>query len=211
MRVACLVDDLAFDSRLPGELRLQSPMHFTPVDVGRHVAGLVAPDGGEIVLDVGAGAGKFCLVAAYARRAASFVGVELRAHLVTLASRLAEDWRLPNVAFVQGDAFTLDWSEFDGFYFFNPFAEQVLQGGFMLDETIDVDRANHDRYLEATLDRLTRARPDTRVVTYHGLGADLPNGYELVSADLVGSDRVELWIKTGARTTRQFLHVEVPE
>jgi hypothetical protein len=33
-------------------------------------------------------------------------------------------------------------------------------------------------------------------VTYHGYGGPLPPGYELMGADAIGSDRVELWIKT---------------
>lgn len=209
--VASIVDDVAFDARLPAPLRLQSSSHFTPVDVAVHAARWLAPTGAESVLDVGAGAGKFCLLAAHDRRNATFVGVELRGHLVAIATRLATEWKLSNARFVHGDAFDLDWDEFDGFYFFNPFAEQLLDHAFALDNKLDFDRANYDRYVAETLDRLAMARSGTRVVTYHGLGADLPGGYELADMEVIGSDSLELWIQTRARTTRPYRRIDVAE
>jgi SAM-dependent methyltransferase len=181
------------------------------VDVARYVAHYVAPDGGETVLDVGAGTGKFCLVAAHARRSSSFVGVEQREQLVAVATDLAAVWRLPNAEFVHGDAFSIDWGRFDGFYFFNPFAERLFGGAFMIDRTIDVGRAEFDGCIDATLDRLAVARLGTRVVTYHGLGAALPSSYDLASLAIVGSDRVEVWQQTRSRITRPYRRVEVDE
>lgn len=168
----------------------------------------LAPAGGETVLDVGAGAGKFCLIAAHARRSAAFVGVELRAQLVAVATRLAAEWRLPNIGFIHGDAFTLDWDEFDGFYFFNPFAEQLYRRVLAIDDELELEEANYARYIAQTLARLAIARCGTRVVTYHGFGAELPSGYELADREAVGSDHLELWIQT-ARTTRPYRRVDV--
>ena len=208
---ACLSDDREFDAWLPRRVRIHSASHFTPVDVARYVAHSVAPDGGETILDVGAGTGKFCLVAAHARRRSSFVGVEQREQLVAIATDLAAVLRLPNAEFVHGDAFALDWGRFDGFYFFNPFAERLLGGAFMIDRSIGLGRAAFDDCIEATLDRLAVARQGTRVVTYHGLGAALPSSYELASLAIIGSDRVEVWQQTRSRITRRFQRVEVDE
>jgi len=208
---APVVEDLAFDARLPLALQRESPSHFTPVAVARHAAALLVPEGGEIVLDVGAGPGKFCLVAAHACRTASFLGVELREGMVATAKRLAAEWKLSNVRFVHGNAFDVDWSPFDGFYFFNPFSEHLFDRAFAIDHTIELDQAHFDTYVAATLDRLAAAREGTRVVTYHGLGAEMPAGYELDRVDLLGSDRVELWIQTRQRWTRPFRRVERQE
>jgi SAM-dependent methyltransferase len=204
---ACFADDLEFDAWLPRRLRIQSPSHFTPIEVARYVTRFLAPEGGELVLDVGAGTGKFCLVAANAQRASTFVGVEVRKQLVTIASELAATWRLSNVRFVHSDAFDLDWGAYDGFYFFNPFAEQLLAGPFLIDDTIALGRDRFDDCIAMTLDRLAMTRRGTRVVTYHGLGSELPSSFDLKQVAIVGSDRVELWVQTRSRITRPLQRV----
>src|SRR5262245_28809992 len=94
---ACaLADDRAFDEQLPPRLQIRADMHFTPVEVARLAARLLASSPGMTVLDVGAGAGKFCLVAALAVPDCEFVGVELRPHLVDLANALARNLGIHN-------------------------------------------------------------------------------------------------------------------
>jgi tRNA G46 methylase TrmB len=132
-------EDALFDQQFPRRLQIKSPIHFTPVTVARTAARLLAPRDGIRVLDVGAGAGKFCVVAAREVPCCTFVGVELRPHLVRLAKRLAHRFAVTNATFVCGDALDLDWSEYDAFYFYNPFAEQ------MRDEAIAAGVASHAR------------------------------------------------------------------
>ena len=43
--------------------------------------------------------------------------------------------------------------------------------------------------------RLAQARSGTRVVTYHGFGAEPPEGYVLKADEACGSDRLQLWVK----------------
>ena len=193
-----LVDDAAFDELLPISLQLKSSVHFTPIDVARHAARLLAPRAGMSVLDVGAGVGKFCLAGALALPRVSFVGAEWRPHLVSFARRIASEARQANARFVAVDALDLDWSQYDAFYLYNPFAEQLFDAELALDRTIDLDAINFVRYVTAVRQRLARARLGTRVVTYHGYGAPIPPGYELMCADAIGTDRVELWVKTQA-------------
>lgn len=193
-----LSSDEAFDQELPLALQIKSSMHFTPIEVARQAAPLLAPRPGMTVLDVGAGAGKFCLAAALAVPTATFVGVELRGHLVRFATRLATQLQLPNVRFVHADALDLDWSQFDAFYLYNPFAEQLFEHVFVLDRSITLDPLNFVQYVTAVRLRLAQARVGTRVVTYHGFGAPPPRGYDLAHLEQAGSDRVELWIKTRA-------------
>jgi hypothetical protein len=112
------------------------------------------------------------------------------------------------VRFVHGDAFDLDWSSFDAFYFYNPFAEHLLEKAFLLDNQIARDPRSFEGYVDAVCARLADGRVGTRVVTYHGFGGSPPSGYELVAGDPIGSDRVELWIKR-SQATRPFRRVEV--
>jgi SAM-dependent methyltransferase len=189
-------DDATFDDLLPISLQLKSSVHFTPVDVARCAATLLTPEPGMSVLDVGAGAGKFCITAALAMPGTQFVGVESRPQLVRFATWLARKWKLSNVRFVHGDALELDWSRYDAFYFYNPFAEHQFEPAFALDHTIDLSPESFISSVMTVHRRLAYAKLGTRVVTYHGYGAPLPPGYELASRRLIGSDSVELWIKT---------------
>jgi len=205
-----LLDDETFDDRLPISLRHKAALHFTPVDVARYAAGLLAPDPGMFVLDVGAGAGKFCIAAALAVPNARFVGVEQRPHLVRFATRLASEWAVSNVRFVLGQALDLDWSLYDAFYFYNPFGEQLFEPALLLDHTIDFDPASFALYVMGARQRLGQARLGTRLVTYHGYGGSPPQGYELVSVTSIGTDAVELWIKTTTQPTLPTLPTAGP-
>lgn len=194
MSSSAFFDDGRFDDELPATIQHHAAIHFTPVEVSRFVTGLLAPSGGTRVLDVGSGAGKFCLVAATTAPDTTFVGVELRPHLVAIAQQLAARHALRNVHFIHADAFALDWSVFDAFYFYNPFAEQH-HTTFVMDRTIELAPANFDRYVLEVQQRLRRARIGTRVVTFHGLGAAMPVGWHRTISYVIGSGPVELWIR----------------
>jgi hypothetical protein len=186
-----LSSDAAFDDQLPSSLQFKASMYFTPLEVARRAAILLAPDPGMTVLDVGAGVGKFCFAAAMEMPFATFIGVEWREHLVTLANELACKLKLANTRFIHANALDLDWSTYDAFYFFNPFAEQLYAGEFVLDDSIALDPANFDAYVIAVRDRLSRSPIGTRIVTYHGFGAFPPLGYEQCCEEGL----LELWIK----------------
>jgi predicted RNA methylase len=188
-------EDQIFDHQLPRRVRMKSSIHFTPVAVARCAARLLAPLPGMRVLDVGAGPGKFCVVAASERPEATFVGVELRPHLVRLARRLASRVGVSNVSFLHADAMEVDWSAYQAFYFYNPFAEQ-LDNAFVLDRSLTFEPSKFVEYVTVVRQRLAAAALGTRVVTYHGLGAAVPHGYDFGEGHEIGTDRLELWIKT---------------
>ena len=201
-------DDSAFDRLLPPWVRTKSSIHFTPVTVARYAARMLAPNGGTKILDVGAGPGKFCIVAASEVPTGTFVGIEVRPHLSRFAKRMAQRLSIPNVQFLRGDAVDLDWSHFDAFYFYNPFGEQIHESAFILDRTIDLDPSKFAHYVRVVRERLHAARVGTRVVTYHGFGASPPHGYQLFDSHEIGSDRLELWVKTRERTIEDALFEE---
>lgn len=191
---AWLEDDQLFDGQLPTSMRVHSPVHFTRISIARIAARLLAPEPGMRVLDVGAGPGKFCLVAARMVPAATFVGVELRPHFVKLARKLATRAEVANVEFIRADALELDWSAFDAFYLYNPFGEQLHDDGqLVLDRKLARDPANFVEYVTGVRQRLASARIGTRVVTYHGFGAPVPYGYDLIESH---DERLQLWVKT---------------
>ena len=140
---------------LPADLQVKATMHFTPPALARQVARILAPRDGMNVLDVGAGAGMFCIAAAQAARWAHFVGVEWRTRLVEVATKIAGQLRVPNVEFVCSDALALDWSAYDAFYFYNPFAEHVMESPFVIDRTVPLEPTRYDHYIDGVCERLT--------------------------------------------------------
>jgi len=194
LRRRAQIDDLTFDQVFPAAHRFRSWLHWTPVDVALRACALLAPTSGHRVLDVGSGVGKLCLVGA-ATTSSSWFGVERDAEMVGVATMAAARMNLSErTGFVHGDIAAVDWSEFDAFYLFNPFAEVLSAGpGDALDR-----RQRYIANIEFVQHQLSRAAPATRVVTYHGLGGDMPPDYELIHAEPAREDQLCLWIRRGA-------------
>lgn len=199
IRTACrqqqAVPDATFDELFPQELRGRSAVHWTPFDVALRVTQLFAREGVTRALDVGAGAGKVCLIGMLASEL-EWWGVEQDPTLVAAAKRaarlLAADQR---ARFVEGDAWSIDWSQFDGFYLFNPFNAVMLREH----ASPFVRYAMVRDQIRRAEDRLARARAGTHVATYHGFGGELPATYELVTREPAHEDMLELWVQRGRR------------
>jgi hypothetical protein len=188
--------DEDFDRLLPKIWRTKSQIHFTPVEVAWRAAELLVARPDARVLDVGAAVGKFCLVAGRLYPEALFVGIERRRHLVRIATGLSRRLGLTNVLFAYGDMVEIDWSMFDGFYLYNPFAEHLPGRAMTLDDTLELHPGYFLFYVQYVRERLAEARVGTRVVAYNGFGGEPPPEYELVVDEVAGADRLELWVKT---------------
>jgi SAM-dependent methyltransferase len=188
-----LVSDRDFDALYPPHLRRLSRDFWTPVGVAQRAATLLAPKPGTRILDVGAGVGKLCIIAA-ASTLAVVTGIEQRPHLVRVARQAALQMNV-GVSFVHGDLSDVDWCAFDAFYFYNPFYENLLPRDARIDQLVALSQHRFCVDLQRALDGITRARAGARIVTYHGLGMGLPRGFRLASRESAGSDELKLWIK----------------
>ncbi len=182
--------DAAFDQVFPSSHRFRSWLYWTPVDIATRAAALLAPTPRHRVLDVGSGVGKLCLVGATTTQA-TWVGVERDRDMVRVAAAAAAHLHVDHrVRFIHGPITTIDWSQFDSFYFFNPFAELLSStAGDPLDR-----RQQYCAAIAFAQQELACASAGARVVTYHGLGGDLPPGFELVHREPAGEDELCLWI-----------------
>jgi hypothetical protein len=189
------VADVEFDAIYPDWVRKLSEHHWTPIEVCTRAAELLAVDEQATILDVGSGAGKFCLIGA-ASTGATFVGVEQRPRLVELSNELAQAADLPNAEFLDGNAMSLDWGRFDGFYFFNPFYEHIIDYQPRIDGPIVVSPHLFTDYVVTTCVKLFAAKPGARVVSYHGFGGPMPLGFRRILREPAGSEHLELWEKT---------------
>ena len=186
-------EDDRFDRIYPNWVQTHSRTYWTPVLVARRFAELLPLPPSARVLDVGCGVGKFCL-AAQQYSPAFFFGVECVDRLVEVARDAA--MRLPTLraSFLRADAFELDWRQFDALYFFNPF------GGCPNEVSARMSARERDRLFRnsvgRTRERLAALLTGARVVLYHGYGGDLPDGFEVETAEWCGSGILEVWRKT---------------
>jgi hypothetical protein len=194
LRAGWDVSDLEFDRIYPEWVRKLSEPHFTPIDVARRAAELLAGDSTTKVLDIGSGAGKFCLVGSLTTQA-TFIGVEQRRCLVDVAEHTAKLCHTTRARFIHGNMMDLDWTEFDGFYLFNPFYEHVANFLTPMHDPIELSPQLYKRYIVATCVKLFTARIGARVVTYHGFGGPMPPGYRQILREPAGSEYLELWEK----------------
>ncbi|MGK4005755.1 methyltransferase domain-containing protein [Sorangium sp. So ce1036] len=189
------VDDGTFDALYAAPIRDRSQQYWTTTAVARQAASLFARHDARRVLDVGSGPGKFCLVAACTRPDIEFTGVEHRAHLVEAARAAARRLDLDNVRFFRADATDAPWSGFDGFYLYNPFAENLYSTDDHLDDTVELSRRRFMDDVGRVIRCLADAATGTCVVTYNGFGGPIPATFELVHAERAGCDWLRLWVK----------------
>jgi hypothetical protein len=168
-------------------------MHWTPVEVAARAAALLASEPGAVLLDVGAGVGKFCIVAA-ATVDAEVRGVEHRRHFVDVGRSAAETIGV-DIRLRHGTLADENPRNVDGIYLFNPFAENLCSPQDRLDDTVELSETRFWRDIGETEIFLRAVRPGTRLVTYCGWGGPLPDDYALALRER-RSGALELWIKT---------------
>jgi SAM-dependent methyltransferase len=190
-----IAGDAAFDVLYPALLRAASDLFWTPVVVASAAAWLLARYGARRVLDVGSGAGKFCLVAACVRPDIHFTGVEQRPHLVAAATAIAGRLGLDNVRFHIGDVTAFPWRDFDGLYLYNPFEENNCTTDGHLDHTVELSTPRFMADAGRVAAALAAAPSGMRMVTYHGFGGPIPLSWKLVHAELACSGWLRVWVK----------------
>lgn len=165
--------------------------HWTSIDIGKLAAGFLAGKGSRI-LDIGSGVGKFCLTGAYHAPDAQFYGIEQREYLMRMAVKAQKTLDLQNISFLHGNFTQLNLLEFDHFYFFNSFYENIDDLD-RIDEDIDYSEALYDYYVSYLYNGLQQMPEGTKLVTYHSFQREIPRGYEIVESHHNGN--LNFWIK----------------
>lgn len=186
------IKDSEFDKIYPASLRGMSKRHFTQIDVAIKASQLLITKTKQRVLDIGSGVGKFCFIAG-AYTEAYYTGVEYRKHFVQLCKKITVKNRFKNVNFIHADIMDIDFTQYDCFYFFNSFQEQI-DSTAILDDTIDVNLENHKKYASYLLNQFEKMPAGTRIVTYHVHSGQIPNSYRLVSEHFDG--KLKCWEQT---------------
>lgn len=201
------VVDEAFDALISEGPRKRSGRYWSCVRAAQVASRLLTRAQASDVLDVGAGVGKFCAIASLTSGKRVW-GLERRGALVYEARQLVQRVGA-EVVMIEGELTNVDPHRFNGFYFYNPFGEYLADDASRFD-------ADCPRSLEAYLRDarkveawLLEARLGTAMVTYNGLGARIPVGFEVLHTTLVRDDVMRLWVKTKPSTTGDaFLELE---
>lgn len=195
------VSDKEFDACLPESQQRVSARYWTPVRVAVRLATWLAHAGVERVLDVGSGAGKFCVVGALASEL-TYTGVEHRAHLVEAAEELAERFGVSDRATFQvGTLDAVDLNGCDAFYFYNPFGENHFTATDHLDSTVELNRRRFDREVAKVEHLLERVPLGMHLATYNAFGGRVPDTFDLVHAQIAEVSLLRLWRKVRRRTS----------
>ncbi|WP_211999560.1 methyltransferase domain-containing protein [Chitinophaga sp. HK235] len=186
------VNDAAFDWLYPERIQQLSRRHWTPVEVARKSARFLAGGEGKKILDVGSGVGKFCLIGGYHHPEASFYGIEQRKELHHFAQAAQQHTGLENVHFINGNFTQIDFDDFDHFYFYNAFFENLADEGH-IDHTMEYSASLYHYYCRQMFQGLLYKPAGTRVVTFHSMEDEIPPDYQLVDASV--DFLLKMWIK----------------
>jgi hypothetical protein len=185
-------DESHFCQLYPLFIQKLDKAHWSPLIVAYKASQFLAEKNDVKILDIGSGAGKFCLAGAYYKPNAFYCGVEQRGYLVDFASSAKEKLGRMKVEFRHKNFTQINFTEFDHFYFYNSFFEN-LEGAEKLDDSIEHSEelfTYYNRYLSRKL----HERPaGTRVVTYRSLCFEIPSCYELVNAQM--NNDLKFWIR----------------
>ena len=184
--------DNLFNQVYPTEIQQLARRHWTPVEVAEKAANFLAANDGVKVLDIGSGVGKFCLTAAFYKPRVHFIGIEQRGSLVNHANTAKEILRLENVSFINGNFTQIDLRDYDHFYFYNSFYEN-LDCSTKIDESIEYSGELYNYYNRYLYKQLEHMPAGTRLAAFHSLEDEMPPGYQLVGIEM--GKLLKFWIK----------------
>jgi SAM-dependent methyltransferase len=184
--------DTAFNQVYPPEIQRLAKRHWTPLQIAQKAADFLATENNVRVLDIGSGAGKFCLAAAFYKPTASFTGVEQRKNLVNIAETARQILQLENASFINANFTQVDFSKYDHFYFYNAFYENLACTD-KIDNSIDYSRELYNYYNMYLYKLLQQTPSGTKLAAYHSLEDEMPAGFRVVKTEM--DSMLKFWIK----------------
>jgi SAM-dependent methyltransferase len=167
--------------------------HWSPLVVVNRATKFLVNKPDAKILDIGSGAGKFCLAGAYYKPSAFFYGVEQRQYLVDCAISVKAKLGRLHVDFFHKNFTQLDFKEFDNFYFYNSFFENIA-GSDTIDDSIDYSIELYNYYTRVLSRKLDELPSGTRIVTYKSFDYEIPPGFSLMDAQM--DNQLKFWRKT---------------
>ncbi len=170
--------DTSFDQLYTKELRTIAAFHFTLVEVAIAAANYLVDAPTSKVLDIGAGAGKFCMIGA-ATTKGYFTGVEQRANFVKVAQELSKTYQINNTTFLEDNIINIDFEQYTAFYHFNAFYENIDASG-EIDTRVVLHKELYTTYSEYVKEQLQELPVGTKLATYFSYKDEIPESYKAV-------------------------------
>jgi SAM-dependent methyltransferase len=189
---ACFASDQAFNKLYPLRIQMLAQQHWSSIDISRKAAIFLAGERNVSILDIGSGVGKFCLIGAHETPGAYYYGVEQREALVTHANKAKNTLGLENVSFLHGNFTQLDLREYDHFYFYNAFYENISDLD-KIDDNIAYSLELFNYYNRYLYKQLEQKAAGTRLCTLCSMESEIPSSYHLVGAEM--NQLLKFWIK----------------
>jgi SAM-dependent methyltransferase len=186
------IDDDKFHNLYPFHIQKLADKHWTPLKVAKYAAEFLVPEDGAKVLDIGSGAGKFCLAASYYKPNGLFYGIEQRKDLLDCAVEAEYKLDLNNLSFIHGNFTQIDFKQFDHFYFYNSFYENI-EGTAKIDHKIQYSLSLYNYYNSYLFNQLEKMPVGTRVATYHTWENQMPPEYYILKTQF--DKLLKFWIK----------------
>ena len=183
--------DSEFDKIYPIRFQKISKVHWTPVEVIKTAINWLEVNNAKKILDIGSGVGKFCITGSILSKIA-FVGVEKRKNLFLQSKKTASFFKRKNVSFINDNITNINFQEFDAFYYFNPFCEQIAYSGW-IDQKLDFSEEKYKCYENYVIEQLSTMPIGTKVITYCSDDLVLPGSYSL--RNIMFNGQLLLWIK----------------
>jgi 2-polyprenyl-3-methyl-5-hydroxy-6-metoxy-1,4-benzoquinol methylase len=184
--------DAAFDTLYSLRVQQLSSIHWTPIEVAKRAAAHLTGGAGKNILDIGSGAGKFCIIAAHNFPDHIFYGVEQRKALIDEAIIAQNATSTLNAKFIHANFNELDMERFDHFYFYNSFSENLFHYK-PIDNLVQASAEIYEEYLAQFYSLLDSKPPGTRLATFHCPDGYVPPAYKRIRHS--PGEMLSLWIK----------------
>ena len=112
-----------------------------------------------------------------------------------LARSIIGQANIPNAEIILGNITEIEFSNFDAFYLYNPFVEN-MEPDCKIDTTVSLSEDLYEKYIEHVARQLALAPLGTRVATYHGICEEVPLGYARLEPSLGQDPSLKFWEKT---------------
>ncbi len=183
--------DKVFDSLFPLYIQKLSGKHWTPIKVAAMAAHYLAPDEDARILDIGAGAGKFCITGR-THSPGTFTGIEQRKNFVAAGNRVIKKLGLDKTELICANFLDLDMAPFNSIYFYNSFHENLVISD-SLDTKIERSTELYLLYTETFKAKLKLMPVGTRLATYYMFNNEIPFCYRLLESHF--DDLLKFWVK----------------
>ena len=185
LRIQKNMSDEDFDAIYPFEIRELSERHWSSVFVSKIASDFFCNQKSVKVLDIGSGAGKFCFVGAALHPGSEFHGIDIRENFIELSNQLKEKHQISNTSFELQDVLQMNFSGYDGIYFFNSFQEKIDPTS-AIDQRSEISIEQYIMYTNHLFNELNKVPIGTKLVTYFAEDFCVPDSFRLISTHFKG-------------------------